>query len=196
MEWRNALLQDFNHQSRAECVHVTTWTKDKPHLFRFTAGGSQQERVDDIFPSQEEAVPVLVQEDGGKRELAMVAAEDGRSVCGQKVCREGREELQLWHPEQTRDSQVERNVRKIMMWGEGKWLNEFHYPFKQPMKTIPLQRLPSLFCAFFFSEFWLNIQAVLSLSQCFCMSRRAGHSYCPLASLWLVSSVYLGHLKI
>lgn len=69
----------------------------KPHLFRLAAGGSQQQRVQDIFSSQEEAVTVLIQEDGGKRELAMVTAEDRGSVGRQQVCREGREKDELWH---------------------------------------------------------------------------------------------------
>ena len=63
-----------------------------PHLFGLAAGGSQHERVQDVFPSQEEAVTVLVQEDGGERELAVMAAEDRRPVGGQQVCREGGEE--------------------------------------------------------------------------------------------------------
>ncbi|TNN54416.1 hypothetical protein EYF80_035385 [Liparis tanakae] len=56
----------------------------KPHLFGLAAGRSQQERVENVFSSQEEAVAVLVQEDGGKRELTMVAAEDRRPVGGQQ----------------------------------------------------------------------------------------------------------------
>lgn len=58
----------------------------KTHLFGLAAGRSQQERVQDVLPSQEEAVAVLVQEDGGERQLAVVAAEDGRAVGGQQVC--------------------------------------------------------------------------------------------------------------
>lgn len=58
----------------------------KTHLFGLAAGGSQQERVEDVLPSQEEAVAVLVQEDGGERQLAVMAAEDGRAVGGQQVC--------------------------------------------------------------------------------------------------------------
>lgn len=57
-----------------------------PHLFRLTAGGSQQERIQHVFPSQEEAVAVLIQVDGGQGELAVMAAEDGRAVGGEQIC--------------------------------------------------------------------------------------------------------------
>lgn len=62
-----------------------------PHLFGLAAARSQQEGVQDILPSQEEAVTVLIQEDGGQRELAVVTAEDGGPVGGQQVCRKRRE---------------------------------------------------------------------------------------------------------
>lgn len=57
-----------------------------PHLFRLTAGGSQQEGIQHIFPSQEEAVAVLVQVDGGQSELAVMAAEDGGAVGWEQIC--------------------------------------------------------------------------------------------------------------
>lgn len=69
--------------------------KKKIHLLGLAAGWSQQERVQDIFSSQEEAVTVLIQEDGGDRELTVMAAEDGGSVGGQKICKEGRDKNEL-----------------------------------------------------------------------------------------------------
>lgn len=74
--------EDFNRGSG--CVKIAR--AKKTHLFGLAAGGSQQERVQDVLPSQEEAVAVLVQEDGGERQLAVMAAEDGRAVGGQQVC--------------------------------------------------------------------------------------------------------------
>lgn len=56
------------------------------HLFGLAAGGSQQERVQDVLPSEKEAVAVLVQVDGGECQLAVMAAEDGRAVGGLQVC--------------------------------------------------------------------------------------------------------------
>lgn len=68
-----------------------------PHLFGLAAGGSQQERIQHIFASQEEAVAVLVQVDGGHSELAVMAAEDGRAVGRQQICeREGGEKDEPW----------------------------------------------------------------------------------------------------
>lgn len=67
------------------------------HLFRLTAGGPEQERIQHIFPSQEEAITVLVQVDGGQGELAVMAAEDGWAVGGEQICeREGGEKDELW----------------------------------------------------------------------------------------------------
>lgn len=60
----------------------------KLHLFGLGADRSQHERVEDVFSSQEETVTVLVQEDGGERQLVAMPAEDGRPVGGQQVCRD------------------------------------------------------------------------------------------------------------
>lgn len=81
----------------------------KAHLFGLAAGRSQQERVQDIFPSQEEAVTVLIQEDGGKRELAMMTTEDRRPVSGQQICRERKEKDEQWHSKE--EGEMEEKMR-------------------------------------------------------------------------------------
>lgn len=78
--------------------------KQKAHLFGLAAGRSQQEGVENVLPSQEEAIAVLIQEDGSEGELAVVTAEDGRSVGGQQVCRDGGEKGELWHPEKREEN--------------------------------------------------------------------------------------------
>lgn len=102
------LLQDTNHHNRAQykCFKYLNKVTLKfilhLHLFRFAADRSQQKRIQDIFPSQEEAVTVLIQVHGSKSELAMMATEDWCAVGGQQFWnrRGGRENDELWHSEQ------------------------------------------------------------------------------------------------
>lgn len=76
---------------------VTLKQQAWPHLFRLAAGGSQQERIQHIFPSQKEAVAVLVQVDGGQSQLAVMAAEDGGAVGWEQICKwEGAEKDEPW----------------------------------------------------------------------------------------------------
>lgn len=78
------------NQSALKHLNNSTWTHDplpktkrEAHLFGLAAGRSQQEGVENVLPSQEEAIAVLIQEDGSEGQLAVVTAEDGRSVGGQ-----------------------------------------------------------------------------------------------------------------
>lgn len=57
-----------------QCIKILC--VQKPHLLGLAAGRSQHERVQNVFPSQEEAVTVLIQEDSRKKELAMMTTED------------------------------------------------------------------------------------------------------------------------
>lgn len=92
----------LNHKWSPNIIHPKSKVSRKKtpksaHLFRLTAGGSQQERIQHVFPSQEEAVAVLIQVDGGQGELAVMAAEDGRAVGGEQICeREGGDTDELW----------------------------------------------------------------------------------------------------
>lgn len=87
----------MDEHNSSQIESITNKNPKSTHLFRLTAGGSQQERIQHVFPSQEEAVAVLIQVDGGQGELAVMAAEDGRAVGGQQICeREGGDTGELW----------------------------------------------------------------------------------------------------